>query len=97
MPHRLTLSSSDGLRHFDFEIVEEGRGGWAWLRLMRLEDDPPLPNIPAIVVYDPTVHDGGSHYMSNLWRARSKTLRSGRVYSLVNPFGSSGYMELEEI
>ena len=97
MPHRLVLTSDDGERTFDFEVEREERGGWAWLRLQRIEDNPPVPGVPAVVVYDPAVHDGGSHYMSHLWRARGRTENGQRVYSLVSAFGSPGYMELERV
>lgn len=94
MPHRLILTSGGSRRIFDFEVERVERGGWAWLRLMRIEDDPPIANVPAVVTYDPAVHDGGSHYMSDLWRARGRTQNGVRMYSLVGAFGSPGYIDL---
>jgi hypothetical protein len=98
MPYRLIMLSDGVRRIFDFEVEREDRGGWAWLRLVRIEDDPPLPGVPAIVQYDPAIHDGGTHSMSNLWRARGRRqwLGTGVTrYSLVGAFGSPGYMQLE--
>lgn len=94
MPHRLILTSNDGRRIFDFEVEQEGRGGWAWLRLMRIEDDPPLTVVPAVQHYDPAIHNGGSHYMSGLWRARGRTQNGVRMYSLVGAFCDPGYIDL---
>ena len=94
MPHRLIMRSDESERTYDFELEREERGGWAWLRLMRISDDPPYPGVPPVVTYDPAVHDGGSHYMSSLWRARGRTQNGVRMYSLVGAFGSPGYIDL---
>ena len=91
MPHRLTLTPANGQRIFDFEVEQETGGGWAWLRLHRIEDNPPVEGIPAVEIYDPAVHDGGSHYMSRLWRARGRTVNKKRYYSLVGAFELPSY------
>jgi hypothetical protein len=93
--HRLVLQNDEGRRIFDFVLESTGRMGWAWLRLVRIEDDPPIDGVPAIENYDPAVHDGGSHYMSHLWRARGIHLDGAMRYRLVGAFGSPGYMQLE--
>ena len=68
------------------------------MRLVRIEDDPPVPGVPSIQNYDPAVHDGGSHYMSSPWRARSKKMRGGvREYSLIGAFGSPGCIPLQRV
>lgn len=90
MPHRLTLNSTRGVSTFDFEVEYEGRNGWTWLRLMRLEDNPPLVSSPAIQNYDPAIHNGGSHCMSRPWRARGINMDGVRRYRLVNAFGTPG-------
>ena len=92
MPYRLVTFDGGRRRIYDFEPMgEQGRQGWVYMWLMRIEDDQPLPGVPAIQTYDPAVHDGGSHYMSHPWRARSKRVRGGgREYSLTGAFGNPG-------
>ena len=104
MTHRLIMNSSRGRRIYDFVVEREGQRGWAWLRLTRIEDDPPLPDRPAIQTYDPEIHNQESiyalHHMSHLWRARGcrRWLQTGRSrYSLVGAFGTPGYTNLEYI
>jgi hypothetical protein len=96
--HRLILNHDGGRRSiYDFVLESEGRMGWAMLRLVRIEDDPSIEGVPAVVNYDPAVHDGGSHYMSHLWRARGIHLDGAMRYSLVGAFGTPGYIQLERL
>ena len=97
MPHRLVMLSDDGERTFDFEVEREGHGGWAWLRLHRLEDNPPIRGMPAVHIYNPETDDGKPTYMGRCWRARGYTVNGRRCYSLVGAFGRPGYMELEPV
>jgi len=64
-PHRLVLQNGEGRRIFDFVLESTGRMGWAWLRLVRIEDDPPIVGVPAVVNYDPAVHNVGSYSLTH--------------------------------
>jgi len=66
------------------------------MRLIRIEDRTQRgPSIPRVVEYEPAIHDGASHYMSYLWRAR---LNGFRGYTLIGPFGHPGSkIELETV
>lgn len=102
MPHRLVLTTERGQQIMDFELEREGRNGWAWLRVVRIEDDPPLPNRPAVQYYDPEIHNAHTvyayHPMSQLWRARGRHQRDGALrYRLVGGWGTPGYVQLEHI
>jgi hypothetical protein len=95
MFHYLDLiRSNDEVRRFTFTVEERSGGGWAKLRLVRIEDSQPLPGVPQVVTYDPAVHTPeGSHYMSHPWRARA----SGSSYNLIGAFGNPGsLMSLDE-
>ena len=84
-------------REFTFVLHSEGQKGWAYMRLIRIEDNMES-NQPQVTTYDPAVHDGGSHYMSHLWRARSFTWNGIKGYTLVGPFGNPGYkIDLETV
>ena len=97
MPHRLTLNSDGKRSIYDFVLESEGRNGWVKLRLIRVEDDPPIGNAPAEMHYDPEVHDGSIHYLGSLWSARGIHLDGVMRYSLVGGFGRRGYTQLEYI
>jgi hypothetical protein len=92
---------SDGghIREFTFVLDSEGQKGWAQMRLIRIEDNMELiPNQPLVTVYDPAIHDGGTHYMSHLWRARSYYVDGVKVYTLISPFGDTGHnIDLETV
>lgn len=98
MPYRLILDHDDGSKcSFFFEEEKTGPNGWGWLRLVRIEDTAADGEV-SVTCYDPAVHDGGSHYMSHLWRARGRRnwLREGITsYSLVGAFGTPGHMMLD--
>lgn len=89
MTHRLIipLNSDGGHRIFDFVLESEGRNGWVSLRLVRVEDDPPIVGAP----------DDSIHYLNSLWNARGIRLDGVRRYSLVGAFGVRGYTMLEYI
>jgi hypothetical protein len=77
---------NDGGNHrmFVFAVEQQRAKGWAKLRLMAVNDTLP----PRIEFYRPDVHDGGSHYMSNLWTARRKRTPEGNyTYALQGAFG----------
>ena len=107
MPHLLIMTGTDhttGARFetFDyFEPISQSRGGWCWLQLVRSEAREQLgtPNERTHTeVYDPAVHDGGSHYMSYPWRARTRLHRGRRMYTLYGAYGNPGSRtRLEEV
>ena len=84
----LELRSDDGnVRTFTFAVEKRSNKGWAKLRLMTLADTSP----PHFEQYDPTIHDGQSHYMSHLWTARSSQTYDGTpTYTLHGAFGEPG-------
>lgn len=88
---QLQFDGSD-TRDFTFVVESDNQKGWAWMRLIRIEDNRQVhPDVPQIQTYDPAIHDGGSHYMSHLWRARSSKQRNGpKMYALVGAFGDPG-------
>lgn len=83
--YEFSLFSDDGnTRTFKFCVESRSINGWAKLRLITLIDTVP----PSVVEYNPAVHDGGSHYMSHLWTARSiKTEDGVATYILRGVFG----------
>jgi hypothetical protein len=86
------LGDGSDTRDFTFVVESDNQKGWAWMRLIRIEDNRQRgPDIPRIVNYDPAIHDGKGHYMSYLWRARSSKQRNGpKSYALVGAFGDPG-------
>lgn len=83
MPFHFSIETATNTRRFTFEIAGIGAKGWAHLRLVRIDDSNPYPNIPSPCIYDPAVHDGGNHYMSQLYKAR----KTGDTYTLFSFFG----------
>ena len=74
----MNCNNSD--RTFIFKKVNEKR-----MQLMQITDDPPYPNIPSPVYYDPTIHCGNdTSYFNGHWAARC----SNGVYYLIEPFGT---------
>ena len=91
----MDLTSNDNnTRRFTFAVEERSGGGWAKLRLVRIEDSEPYPGVPQVVTYDPAIHTpNGSHHMCHLWRARA----FGPSYNLYGAFGNPGsLMSLDE-
>ncbi len=87
MPYRLVLEDTvGGHAIYLFNLESHGQNGWAWLRLVRIEDYTPGSPLK-ITEYDPVIHDGGSHYMSYLWRARRRVVNGQHRYYLVGAFG----------
>jgi hypothetical protein len=97
MTHRFVVNHDGARRDYDFVVEREGRMGWVWLRLVRIEDDPPLPGTLGIENYDPAANYEEFHPMGHLWRARGIHLDGVMRYSLVGAFGKPGYIQLEYI
>ena len=92
MTYRLRMrSDNDHIREFTFVLDSEGPKGWAFMRLIRIEDNiEVLPNQPLIAEYDAGDRD--------LWRARSFKVNGVRGYSLIGPFGNPGHnIDLETV
>ncbi len=87
-------SNDNNTRRFTFAVEEKVHGGWAKLRLVRIEDSQPYPGVPQIETYDPAIHTPDtSHHMSHPWRARA----CGKSYNLYGAFGNPGLlMSLDE-
>ncbi len=97
MTHRYVANHNGTRYDYDFVLESEGRMGWVMLRLVRIEVDPPLPDMPGVENYDPAVIYDEFHRMAHLWRARGIHLDGAMRYSLVGAFGKPGYIQLERI
>ncbi len=89
MPHHLTIPlDSDGRnRRFEFALESEGRNGWVTLRVVRVEDDPPVEGM----LYDRSL------YLNSFWSARRIHLDGVTRYRLVGAFGVRGYTMLDYV
>ena len=87
MPHRLTVNSDGRTRIFEFALDSEGRNGWVTLRVVRVEDDPPIEGEP----------DDNRCYLNSFWSARRIHLDGVMRYRLVGAFGIRGYTMLEYV
>ena len=85
-------------RVFTFAVESESRGGWAQLRLIRVQDfftesaaavGYPADHV-ALKHYDPAQHGPGTHtHFSHLWRARRAFTDDGEpTYCLYGAFGT---------
>jgi hypothetical protein len=89
MTHRLIIptNSDGGRRMFDFVLESEGRNGWVSLRLVRVEDDPPIVG----------AQEDSIHYLNSFWSARGIRLDGVTRYRIVGAFGIRGYTMLDYI
>lgn len=94
MPYYLRMNNSSGYRDFTFEI-ETTRKSWLLLRLIRIADEVPHPGVPQVEHYNRLIHDGTSHSMGWLWKARRRKKRGEYVLYLVGPFGEENSFTLE--
>ena len=89
MTHRLVIPhNSDGSRRiFDFALESEGRNGWVTLRVVRVEDDPPIVG----------TQDNSIHCLNSFWSARRIHLGGVWRYRVVGAFGIRGYTMLDYV
>jgi len=87
MPHRLTVNSDGRSRRFEFALESEGRNGWVTLRVVHVEDDPPVEGVP----------EDNRCCLNSFWSARRIHLNGVMRYRLVGAFGIRDYTMLDYI
>ena len=86
--YQTTLSSDTNTRTFLFDIASIQQKGWAFLRLVQMIDES--DGIQTTLHYNPEIHDGSSHYMGDLWRARKTKIHGQDTFTLIGAFGNPG-------
>ena len=87
-PYGLEIGGSgEWTRRFTFVVENRSHNGWADMRLIEIYDTPS----DKTVVYSPEIHDGETHYMSRLWKARACVGEDNiPTYALYGAFGDAG-------